>query len=68
MPSDDPQHGLGGRSLVATTESRRGSPSRTRSGTIMNTNLQHYHVPVNAVFHGPGKLVRDLPITPDKLL
>ena len=79
-----------------------------RYGRIMNPNLQHYHVPVNAdvleietmfveeddkvvnplgvkgmgelglvgipaaianaVFHATGKRVRDLPITPDKLL
>jgi xanthine dehydrogenase YagR molybdenum-binding subunit len=79
-----------------------------RFGRIMNPNLQHYHVPVNAdvheietmfveeedkvvnplgvkgmgelgmvgipaaianaVFHATGKRVRDLPITPDKLL
>ena len=79
-----------------------------RYGRIMNANLQHYHVPVNAdihsietifveeddtivnplgvkgmgelgmvgipaaianaVFHATGKRVRDLPITPEKLL
>ncbi len=79
-----------------------------RYGRIMNPNLQHYHVPVNAdilnfetmfveeddkivnplgikgmgelgmvgvpaaianaVFHATGRRVRDLPITPDKLL
>lgn len=79
-----------------------------RYGRIMNPNLQHYHVPVNAdileietifveeddkivnplgvkgmgelgmvgipaaianaVFHATGKRIRDLPITPDKLL
>jgi xanthine dehydrogenase YagR molybdenum-binding subunit len=79
-----------------------------RYGRIMNPNLQHYHVPVNAdvhmvetmfveeddkvvnplgvkgmgelgmvgipaaianaVYHATGKRVRDLPITPDKLL
>ena len=79
-----------------------------RYGRIMNPNLQHYHVPVNAdvhevetmfveeddkvvnplgvkgmgelgmvgipaaianaVFHATGKRVRELPITPDKLL
>jgi xanthine dehydrogenase YagR molybdenum-binding subunit len=79
-----------------------------RFGRIMNPNLQHYHVPVNAdvlevetmfveeddkivnplgvkgmgelgmvgipaaianaVFHATGKRIRDLPITPDKLL
>jgi xanthine dehydrogenase YagR molybdenum-binding subunit len=79
-----------------------------RFGRIMNPNLQHYHVPVNAdirgietmfveeddkivnplgvkgmgelgmvgipaaianaVFHATGKRVRELPITPDKLL
>jgi xanthine dehydrogenase YagR molybdenum-binding subunit len=79
-----------------------------RYGRIMNPNLQHYHVPVNAdihsietmfveeddtivnplgikgmgevstvgipaavanaVFHATGKRVRDLPITPEKLL
>ena len=79
-----------------------------RYGRIMNANLQHYHVPVNAdihsietvfveeedtvvnplgvkgmgelgmvgipaaianaVFHATGRRVRDLPITPDKLL
>jgi len=79
-----------------------------RFGRIMNPNLQHYHVPVNAdvhvvetlfveeddkvvnplgvkgmgelgmvgipaaianaVFHATGRRVRDLPITPDKLL
>jgi xanthine dehydrogenase YagR molybdenum-binding subunit len=79
-----------------------------RYGRIMNANLQHYHVPVNAdihaietifveeedsivnplgvkgmgelgmvgipaaianaIFHATGKRVRDLPITPDKLL
>ncbi len=79
-----------------------------RYGRIMNPNLQHYHVPVNAdvheietmfveeddkvvnplgvkgmgelgmvgipaaianaVFHATGKRVRNLPITPDKLL
>ena len=79
-----------------------------RYGRIMNPDLQHYHVPVNAdvheietifveeddkvvnplgvkgmgelgmvgipaaianaVFHATGKRVRDLPITPDKLL
>jgi xanthine dehydrogenase YagR molybdenum-binding subunit len=79
-----------------------------RYGRMMNPNLQHYHVPVNAdalnietifveeddkivnplgvkgmgelgmvgipaaianaVFHATGKRVRDLPITPDKLL
>jgi xanthine dehydrogenase YagR molybdenum-binding subunit len=79
-----------------------------RYGRIMNPNLQHYHVPVNAdvldyetifleeddkivnplgvkgmgelcqvgipaaianaVFHATGKRVRDLPITPDKLI
>jgi xanthine dehydrogenase YagR molybdenum-binding subunit len=79
-----------------------------RYGRIMNPNLQHYHVPVNAdihaietmfveeddkvvnplgvkgmgelgmvgipaaianaVFHATGKRVRDLPITPNKLL
>jgi xanthine dehydrogenase YagR molybdenum-binding subunit len=79
-----------------------------RFGRIMNANLQHYHVPVNAdvrgietefveeedrivnplgvkgmgelgmvgipaaianaVFHATGKRVRELPITPDKLL
>ncbi|TJV46285.1 MAG: xanthine dehydrogenase family protein molybdopterin-binding subunit [Mesorhizobium sp.] len=79
-----------------------------RYGRIMNANLQHYHVPVNAdihaietifveeddtivnplgvkgmgelgmvgipaaianaVFHATGKRIRDLPITPDKLL
>lgn len=79
-----------------------------RLGRIMNANLQHYHVPVNAdvqaietifveeddtivnplgvkgmgelgmvgipaaianaVFHATGRRVRDLPITPDKLL
>ncbi|RYX86414.1 xanthine dehydrogenase family protein molybdopterin-binding subunit [bacterium] len=79
-----------------------------RHGRIMNPNLQHYHVPVNAdiheietlfveeddkivnplgvkgmgelgmvgipaaianaVFHATGKRIRDLPITPDKLL
>jgi xanthine dehydrogenase YagR molybdenum-binding subunit len=79
-----------------------------RYGRIMNPNLQHYHVPVNAdiqaietlfveeddtivnplgvkgmgelgmvgipaaianaVFHATGRRVRELPITPDKLL
>jgi xanthine dehydrogenase YagR molybdenum-binding subunit len=79
-----------------------------RYGRIMNPNLQHYHVPVNAdiheietlfveeddtvvnplgvkgmgelgmvgipaaianaVFHATGKRIRELPITPDKLL
>jgi xanthine dehydrogenase YagR molybdenum-binding subunit len=79
-----------------------------RFGRIMNPNLQHYHVPVNAdvhmvetifveeddnivnplgvkgmgelgmvgipaaianaVFHATGKRIRELPITPDKLL
>jgi xanthine dehydrogenase YagR molybdenum-binding subunit len=79
-----------------------------RFGRIMNPNLQHYHVPVNAdvhevetlfveeedtvvnplgvkgmgelgmvgipaaianaVFHATGRRIRDLPITPDKLL
>lgn len=79
-----------------------------RYGRIMNANLQHYHVPVNAdihaietifveeddtivnplgvkgmgelgmvgipaaianaIFHATGKRLRDLPITPDKLL
>jgi xanthine dehydrogenase YagR molybdenum-binding subunit len=79
-----------------------------RYGRIMNANLQHYHVPVNAdihaietifveeedtivnplgvkgmgelgmvgipaaianaIFHATGKRVRDLPITPEKLL
>jgi xanthine dehydrogenase YagR molybdenum-binding subunit len=79
-----------------------------RYGRIMNPNLQHYHVPVNAdiheietifveeddkivnplgvkgmgelgmvgipaaianaVFHATGKRIRDLPITPDKLI
>jgi xanthine dehydrogenase YagR molybdenum-binding subunit len=79
-----------------------------RYGRIMNPNLQHYHVPVNAdvleidtifveeedkvvnplgvkgmgelgmvgipaaianaVFHATGKRIRDLPITPEKLL
>jgi xanthine dehydrogenase YagR molybdenum-binding subunit len=79
-----------------------------RFGRIMNPNLQHYHVPVNAdihqietlfveeddkvvnplgvkgmgelgmvgipaaianaVYHATGRRVRDLPITPDKLL
>jgi xanthine dehydrogenase YagR molybdenum-binding subunit len=79
-----------------------------RYGRVMNPNLQHYHVPVNAdvldyetifveeddkivnplgvkgmgelglvgipaaianaVFHATGRRVRDLPITPDKLL
>ncbi len=79
-----------------------------RYGRIMNPNLQHYHVPVNAdvhmvetmfveeddkvvnplgvkgmgelgmvgipaaianaVYHATGKRIRDLPITPDKLL
>ena len=79
-----------------------------RYGRIMNPNLQHYHVPVNAdvheietlfveeddkvvnplgvkgmgelgmvgipaaianaVFHATGRRIRDLPITPDKLL
>jgi xanthine dehydrogenase YagR molybdenum-binding subunit len=79
-----------------------------RYGRIMNPNLQHYHVPVNAdihevetifveeddkivnplgvkgmgelgmvgipaaianaIFHATGKRIRDLPITPDKLL
>ncbi len=79
-----------------------------RFGRIMNPNLQHYHVPVNAdileietmfveeddkivnplgvkgmgelgmvgipaaianaVFHATGKRIRDLPITPEKLL
>jgi CO/xanthine dehydrogenase Mo-binding subunit len=79
-----------------------------RYGRIMNPNLQHYHVPVNAdvldyetifleeddkiinplgvkgmgelcqvgipaaianaVFHATGKRLRDLPITPDKLI
>ena len=79
-----------------------------RYGRIMNPNLQHYHVPVNAdvleietlfveeedkivnplgvkgmgelgmvgipaaianaVFHATGKRIRDLPISPDKLL
>ena len=79
-----------------------------RYGRIMNANLQHYHVPVNAdvhfvetvfveeddkvvnplgvkgmgelgmvgipaaianaVYHATGKRIRDLPITPDKLL
>lgn len=79
-----------------------------RYGRIVNPNLQHYHVPVNAdileietifveeddkivnplgvkgmgelgmvgissaianaVFHATGKRIRDLPITPDKLL
>ena len=79
-----------------------------RYGRMMNPNLQHYHVPVNAdtleletifveeddkivnplgikgmgelsmvgipaaianaVFHATGKRIRDLPITPDKLL
>lgn len=79
-----------------------------RHGRIMNANLQHYHVPVNAdihaietifveeddaivnplgvkgmgelgmvgipaaianaVFHATGKRIRDLPITPEKLL
>ncbi|WHO82648.1 xanthine dehydrogenase family protein molybdopterin-binding subunit [Rhizobium leguminosarum] len=79
-----------------------------RYGRIMNANLQHYHVPVNAdihsietifveeedtivnplgvkgmgelgmvgmsaaianaVFHATGRRIRDLPITPDKLL
>ena len=79
-----------------------------RYGRIMNPNLQHYHVPVNAdihaietlfveeddtivnplgvkgmgelgmvgipaaianaVFHATGRRIRELPITPDKLL
>jgi xanthine dehydrogenase YagR molybdenum-binding subunit len=79
-----------------------------RYGRIMNANLQHYHVPVNAdihsietifveeedtivnplgvkgmgelgmvgipaaianaIFHATGKRVRDLPITPEKLM
>jgi xanthine dehydrogenase YagR molybdenum-binding subunit len=79
-----------------------------RYGRIMNANLQHYHVPVNAdvhevettfveeddtvvnalgvkgmgelgmvgipaaianaVFHATGRRIRELPITPDKLL
>jgi len=87
---------------------QEGTEIDHRYGRIMNPNLQHYHVPVNAdihgietifveehdtivnplgvkgmgelgmvgipaaianaVFHATGKRVRELPITPDKLL
>lgn len=87
---------------------QEGTEIDHRYGRIMNPNLQHYHVPVNAdihqietifveeedtvvnplgvkgmgelgmvgipaaianaVFHATGKRIRELPITPDKLL
>jgi xanthine dehydrogenase YagR molybdenum-binding subunit len=45
-----------------------------RNGRVPNANFAEYAVPVhapaiaNAIFHATGKRIRDLPITPDKLL
>ncbi len=89
-------------------QARRTFEIDHRFGRIMNANLQHYHVPVNAdihsietifveeddtivnplgvkgmgelgmvgipaaianaIFHATGKRVRDLPISPEKLM